>query len=151
MGGWKVLGFEVSLIAHNFFVRGEIRKACIDYPHAEILGYLPGVDLGASFNYSEKVVDYLYKLGMETAKKAPPSDLCKLFNFSRKASGSDYSDDDDDAMEEAGVVLLSQGKDLQTVLLLSVLTGAVGSLWVPHYYAACRQCNCIGPEYADAK
>lgn len=129
--GWKVLGFEVSLIAHNFFVREEIRKACIDYPTAEILGYLPGVDLGASFNYSEKVVDYLYKLGMETAKKAPPSDLCKLFNFSRKPSGGDYGeddDDDDDAVQEAGVVLLPRGKDLQTVLLLSVLTGAVGFL-----------------------
>eukprot|EP00811_Abedinium_folium_P001280 NODE_1116_length_2601_cov_7.734842.p1 GENE.NODE_1116_length_2601_cov_7.734842~~NODE_1116_length_2601_cov_7.734842.p1 ORF type:complete len:729 (-),score=166.57 NODE_1116_length_2601_cov_7.734842:281-2467(-) len=81
--GIRIVGFQLELLELRYFVRRQVMEACLKFPNAEILGYLPGGSLGLPTKFDADHLEELFEMGKAQATAKPPVDLCELFGFVR--------------------------------------------------------------------
>eukprot|EP00300_Choanocystis_sp_HF-7_P023666 c2443_g1_i1.p1 GENE.c2443_g1_i1~~c2443_g1_i1.p1 ORF type:complete len:402 (+),score=87.20 c2443_g1_i1:31-1206(+) len=84
-GGVRVLTYMMDTIVQNMFLSQELRQACLEYPHANILGILPATRLNSTISFDAPSIAAMYREGQEAARRGMV-DMCQVFGMPRSRS-----------------------------------------------------------------
>lgn len=87
--GLKLAELLQTIFDRYFFLEAALSEACIRWPNAQILGWVPSHNLGPPLSFNREHIDQLIRWGRETAGAYAPKDLCQLYNKTRYTKSSD--------------------------------------------------------------